>query len=252
MGEDDIFDDFEMTSEERNKVLESRKKTQKISDVSEKVIEETKKETTTFAEKELRSKFLEEVHKPKASNRKLAVIGFSLFIGVGVLLYLALTGTIDVTNLGNENEPFDASACEFGVNSGFFEKRCMTEEEINQAKETGTVIPPPPSTPVKQVPSVTEKPDGYFVITTTDSWYGDYIDGSEVPRKIDLNDRAKVEFSCYVDEHLGTSVYFGTFRNNLENDLTVEVYIGGLEADSQTTENNKALILEGSCYGHES
>lgn len=248
MGEDDIFDDFELTNEERNKVLESRKKTQKISDVSATVIEETKKETATFADKEKHPK---EEHKPKASNRKLAVIGFSLIVGVGVLLYLALTGTIDVTNLGNENEPFDASACEFGVKSGFFEKRCMTEEEIIESEETGTVIPPQ-STPVKQVPSITKQPDGYFLITTTDSWYGDYIDGSEVPRKIDLNDRAKVEFSCYVDEHLGTSVYFGTFRNNLENDLTVEVYIGGLEANSKTTESNKALILEGSCYGHES
>ncbi|MCP6727192.1 MAG: hypothetical protein KJI69_04150, partial [Patescibacteria group bacterium] len=194
-------------------------------------------------------------YKPKPTNRKVAgVIGLSLFVGVGVLLYLALTGAIDVV----DDQPFDTSACEFGVKSGFFEQRCMTEDEYTLANtfeevDTSTEKPViPPSTTVKQVPSVIKKPDGYFTVTTTDSWYGDYIDGSEVPRKIDLNDRARVEFSCYVDDHLGTSVYFGTFRNNLENDLTVEVYIGGLEADSKTTDSNKALILEGSCYGHES
>ena len=247
MGEDDIFDDFELTDEERNKVLDSRKKTEKISDVSAKVIDETKKETTTFAEEKHPK---EEYIKPAGSSRKVQlVIGLGIFVGVGVLILLALTGMIDITN----NEPFDASQCEYGTISGFFEKRCMTEEEFNEAEElidiaegTGTVIP------VKQVPSITKKPDGYYSITTTDSWYGDYIDGSEVPRKIDLNDRARVEFSCYVDEHLGTSVYFGTFRNNVENDLTVEVYIGGMEANAKTTNSNKALILEGSCYGHES
>jgi len=244
MAEDDIFDDFELTDGERKKVLESRKTSEKLSDVSSKVVEETKKETT-FVDKEKHPK---KEHKPKGSPRKLlALLGLSIFVGVGVLLYLALTGMIDVT----DNEPFDASACDFGVKTGFFEKRCMTEEEFIQAEEGESTAEQLP-TPIKQVPSVTEKPDGYYSITTTDSWYGDYIDGSEVPRKIDLNDRARVEFSCYVDEHLGTSVYFGTFRNNVENNLTVEVYIGGMEANSKTTESNKALILEGSCYGHES
>ncbi len=246
MAEDDIFDDFELTDGERKKVLESRNTNEKLSDVSSKVIKETKKESSTFADKENHPKEIQ--HKPKTSNRKVsAVIGLGLFVGVGILLYLALTGMIDVT----DNEPFDASACEFGVKTGFFERRCMTEEEFIQAEEGESTTEQLP-TPIKQVPSVTKQPDGYYSITTTDSWYGDYIDGSEVPRKIDLNDRARVEFSCYVDEHLGTSVYFGTFRNNVENDLTVEVYIGGMEANSKTTDSNKALILEGSCYGHES
>lgn len=251
MVEDDIFDDFELTDEEKKKILDARNNDEKLSDVSAKVISEEKKEGTTFADEEKHPK---KEYKPKPTNRKVAgVIGLSLFVGVGVLLYLALTGAIDVV----DDQPFDTSGCEFGVKSGFFEQRCMTEDEYTLANtfeqvDTSTGKPVIPSTPYKQVESITKKPDGYFSVTTTDSWYGDYIDGSEVPRKIDLNDRARVEFSCYVDDHLGTSVYFGTFRNNVDNDLTVEVYIGGLEADSKTTDSNKALILEGSCYGHES
>ena len=62
----------------------------------------------------------------------------------------------------------------------------------------------------------------------------------------------KVSFRCFTDEFQGTSTYFGTFRNQIDSDLTVEVYINGLEVDSKTTTTNKALILEGSCYGHES
>jgi len=49
---------------------------------------------------------------------------------------------------------------------------------------------------------------------------------------------------------LGTSVYFGTIRKNGEEDLTVQGYINGQEADSKTTDSNKALILEGSCIGN--
>ncbi len=250
MGEDDIFDDFELSDEEKKKILEQREKNK-----PEQVIEETpkdeSKQETTFVDKEKHPK---KQYKPKPTNRKVAgVIGLSLFVGVGVLLYLALTGTIDVVN----EEPFDSSQCTYGVHQDFFGERCITEDEFNTAQniqeiDTSTEKPVIPSTQVKQVPSATNNPDGYFSVTTTDSWYGDYIDGSEIPRKIDLNDRARVEFSCYTDDHLGTSVYFGTFRNNVENDLTVEVYINGLEADSATTDSNKALILEGSCYGHES
>jgi len=62
----------------------------------------------------------------------------------------------------------------------------------------------------------------------------------------------KVSFRCYTDDFQGTSTYFGTFRNQIKPNLTVEVYINGLEVESQTTTTNKALILEGSCYGHDS
>ncbi len=259
MGEDDIFDDFELSNEEKKKILEEREKNKPEDKIEHSEFtpppQETPKQETTFVDKENHPK---ETVKPKTTNRKVsAVIGLSLFVGVGVLLYLALTGTIDVVN----EEPFDSSQCTYGVHQDFFGERCMTEDEFTTSQnfqeidteiDTSTGKPVIPTTPIKQVPSATKQPDGYFSVTTTDSWYGDYIDGSEVPRKIDLNERARIEFSCYVDEHLGTSVYFGTFRNNLENDLTVEVYIGGLEADSKTTDSNKALILEGSCYGHES
>jgi len=272
MGEDDIFDDFELTDEEKKKILESRKSNsnEKISDVSAKVIEE-KKQETTFVDKEKHPK---EDYKPKTSNRKVsAVIGLSLFVGVGVLLYLALTGAIDVV----DEEPFDSSQCTYGVQQDFFGERCMTSEEKEDSeriknpppttqeqldeeqRDTQDITPANPIEPKQQVESTFVQPDpqvevvnGYYIVSSGDSWYGDYIDGSEVPRKIDLNQATKINFQCYTDPHLGTSVYFGVFRNNVENDLTVEVYIEGMEANSKTTTSNKALILEGSCYGHES
>jgi len=251
MSGDDIFDDFELTEEEKKKIMEQREK-EKIEETPQ---HESRKETT-FTDKPK-----DTYAKPKGSSKKVqAVIGLSLFAGVGVLLFLALTGMIDVVN----DEPFNANQCQFGVKSGFFEDRCMTEdefitaegfEEINSQSEK-SVTPTTPTTPVKQVPtepikqvpsSTTKNVVGYYTITTSDSWYGDYIDGSEIPKKIESNERAKIEFSCYTDDHLGTSVYFGTFRNNVEEDLIVQVYINGQEADSKTTDSNKALILEGSC-----
>jgi hypothetical protein len=128
MGEDDIFDDFELTKEEKEKLSKEQEKTNK--EVVELNKEIEKEKETTFVDKEKHPK--EEYIKPKGSSRKVqAVIGLGLFVGVGVLIYLALTGMIDVT----DNEPFDASQCEYGTMSGFFEKRCMTEEEFLQAEE---------------------------------------------------------------------------------------------------------------------
>jgi len=275
MGEDDIFDDFELSDEEKKKILESREKNkpEPIEETPEKAYDKEivhKKETTTFADKEKHAK---EEYKPKTTNRKVsAVIGLSLFVGVGVLLYLALTGTIDVI----DEEPFDSSQCQYGVHQDFFGERCMTGEEKEDSERenpppttqeqldeeqrvTQDITPTNPIQPKQEVQSTFVQPDpqveiveGYYLISSADSWYGDYIDGSEVPRKIDLTQATRINFQCYTDPHLETSVYFGVFRNNVENNLTVEVYIEGLEVQSKSTDSNKALILEGSCYGHES
>jgi len=204
-----------------------------------------------------------EIKKP--SRRLQLFIGLGIFILVGVLIAFALTGVIDVIDL----EPFDSSQCDYGVKSNLFGQSCITEEEYieinkfeevkDQPSQTQTQTPFIERGSYKEVASTfgqvvdkTVTPSGYYVITSRDSWYGDFIDGNKIPKKIDLNQNTRVNFKCFTDEHLATSVYFGTFRNNLENDLLVEVYIDGLEIKSKSTDRNSALILEGSCYGHES
>jgi len=276
MGEDDIFDDFELSDEEKKKILEEREKNKPEDNIEHSEFTPPPQETpkveskteTTFVDKPKQTYV-----KPKITNRKVsAVIGLSLFVGVGVLLYLALTGAIDVV----DEEPFDSSQCTYGVHQDFFGERCMTSEEKEKSEQTNPAptsqeqldeeqsvtqdtTPRNPIQPKQEVESTFVQPDpqvavvnGYYIISSGDSWYGDYIDGSEVPRKIELNQATRINFQCYTDPHLKTSVYFGVFRNNVENDLTVEVYIEGMEANSKTTTSNKALILEGSCYGHES
>ncbi len=91
---------------------------------------------------------------------------------------------------------------------------------------------------------------GYFMVTSENSWYGDYVDFRKIPSKIEKSGNMKVNFRCFTDEFQGTSIYFGTFRNIVDNDLTVEVFIKGIKVDSKSTTSNKALILEGSCYGN--
>lgn len=98
----------------------------------------------------------------------------------------------------------------------------------------------------------TKDPIGYYMVTTDDDWYGDFVDIRKIPSKIEKSGNLKINFRCYTDDFQETSTYFGTFRNVIDNDLTVEVYINGLEVESKSTNTNKALILEGSCYGHES
>ena len=109
--------------------------------------------------------------------------------------------------------------------------------------------------PFKDVSSTSDKVEvektkdviGYFMITSENSWYGDYVDIRKIPNKIEKSGNMKVNFRCFTDEFQGTSTYFGTFRNVVDSDLTVEVYINGIQVDSQTTTSNRALILEGDC-----
>ncbi len=177
---------------------------------------------------------------------------------IGVIIVLAY-----FTNFANE--PFDASECNFGIAQDLFGSRCMTQEEYDLARSLPEPVKPtttikPPDEPFKDVSQATDKvevtktndPIGYYLVTTTDDWYGDFVDIRKIPSKIEKSGSLKINFRCFTDEFQGTSTYFGTFRNIIEPNLTVEVYINGIEVESQTTNVNKALILEGSCYDHES
>ncbi len=198
-------------------------------------------------------------HGKKHPKRTVVIVGAVI---VGVIIMVSYFGVAEFL----EGETFDASVCNFGVKSDFFTTRCMTQQEQDISK---TLNPPPvkptevtrsDGTPFKDVSSTSDKvevtkskdPIGYFMVTTDDDWYGDFVDFRKIPNKIEKSGDLKVNFRCFTDEFQGTSTYFGTFRNQIDSDLTVEVYINGLEVESQTTTVNKALILEGSCYGHES
>lgn len=205
----------------------------------------------------------------KPSRRTQLLIGFGIFVIIGVLIFLAFTGIIDVTN-GTESKPFDETQCQFGVTTFFFETRCMTLEEFEEMekeKEDQKPITPITEKPTtggdggtKDVSSTSDKveieksndPIGYYIITTDGDWYGDYIDIRKIPSKIEKSGSMKINFMCYTDKFAGTSTYFGTFRNVIDNNLTVEVFINGIEVQSKSTEKNQALILEGTCYGHDS
>lgn len=194
----------------------------------------------------------------KHPKRTAGIVG-AVIIGVLIIMsYFLFVGYVDL-------EPFDSSECNFGVAQDLFGSRCMTQEEYDLARSLPEPVKPttttkPPDQPFKDVSQATDKvevtktkdPIGYYLVTTNDDWYGDVVDIRKVPSKIEKSGDLKINFRCFTDEFQGTSTYFGTFRNVIDNNLTVEVYINGIEVESQTTTTNKALILEGSCYGHES
>lgn len=207
--------------------------------------------------------------KPVKKRNIAKKVGAGIMGVIGLILILSFVGVIDIT----ESEIFDASQCNYGVQTDFlFGQRCITEQEsmeINELEETNEQTPVQEKQPqssgggsggTKDVSSATDKVVvektndviGYYLVTSKGDWYGDFVDIRKIPSKIEKSGNIKVNFRCYIDEFAGTSTYFATFRNVIENDLTIEVYINGLEVQSKTTKSNKALILEGSCYGHES
>jgi len=240
-------------------------------------IEQTPKdESRPEVKKEVKEEKHSEIEKPqktvseKKSSKKYAGIG-AIVIGLIIVgMYGMIAGFFDF-------DEFDSTQCSFGVVSDFMGSRCMTQQEfdlaqtLNQQKETSVEtrlqIQIPEETPIsnpdepfKDVSSTSDKVElslndgisGYYMISSPDDWYGDFVDIHKVPKKIEKSGNMKVNFICFDDDHLRTSTYFGTFRNVIDPNLTVEVYIGGLEVDSKTTTSGSALILEGSCYGHES
>ncbi len=195
----------------------------------------------------------------KHPKRTAGIVG-AVIIGVLIIMaYFLFVGYVDV-------EPFDSSECNFGVTQNLFGSRCMTQEEYDLAnmpepvKPTTTTKPPEDKDPFRDVSTTSDKvevdkskePIGYYMVTTNDDWYGDFVDIRKIPSKIEKSGSMKINFRCFTDDFQGTSTYFGTFRNVIDSNLTVEVYINGIEVEVQSTNVNKALILEGSCYGHES
>jgi len=197
----------------------------------------------------------------KKHSKRTAVIVGAVIVGVIIMVaYFGFTEFLD-------GEPFDASECNFGVAQDLFGSRCMTQEEYDLArslpepvKPTTTTPPEEDKDPFRDISSTSDKvevtktkdPIGYYMVTTNDDWYGDFVDIRKIPSKIEKSGSLKINFRCFTDEFQGTSTYFGTFRNVIDSNLTVEVYINGIEVETQSTNVNKALILEGSCYGHES
>ncbi|MCP6727154.1 MAG: hypothetical protein KJI69_03960 [Patescibacteria group bacterium] len=204
----------------------------------------------------------------KHPKRTAGIVG-AVIIGVIIIMAYFLVAQ----NLGFE--PLDPTQCNFGIVGGSMltPERCMTQEEYQvnedakqrilerelEREKEGTTTKPPDE-PFKDVTQTSDKvevdkskePIGYYMVTTTDDWYGDFVDIRKVPSKIEKSGSMKINFRCFTDEFQGTSTYFATFRNVIDSNLTVEVYINGIEVETQTTNVNKALILEGSCYGHES
>ncbi len=177
---------------------------------------------------------------PQPSRKKAGIIGAVLIIGV-ILAIVYASGIINIPD-------------------NMFDNMKPIEDSDDVRVVDGNKPEKPKDEPFKDVSSASDKvevektkdPIGYYMVTTDDDWYGDFVDIRKIPSKIEKSGSMKVNFRCYTDDFQGTSTYFGTFRNVVDNDLSVEVYINGLEVESQSTNTNKALILEGSCYGHES
>ncbi len=239
--DDDIFDDDHDLKLKKDEVL----------NVEHEITKDGSREIKRTIEKE-------------TSHKKLMAIGGGMIGAVGLLIFLALTGMIDVTN----SETFDASLCNFGVHQDFFGERCITLDEFEAMQEEPEEPEDKQPTPVeeksqtggsggtKDVSSTSDKVElektkdvlGYYIIKSSGDWYGDFVDIRKIPSKIEKSGDMKINFRCYTDDFAGTSTYFGTFRNVIETDLSVKIFINDKEVQSKSTDNNKALILEGSCY----
>lgn len=194
----------------------------------------------------------------RGSRRKAGILG-AIVIGliIGGSAYGVQAGLIG-------SEPFDSSGCHYGIHEGFLGDRCVTQEEFDamqekpEEKEQKPVdtTPPPSSGGTKDVSSASDKVElektkevlGYYMVKSNDDWYGDYVDFRKIPSKIEEKGDMKISFRCYTDDFAGTSTYFATFRNVLQDHLQVDVYLRDKLVETKSTDTNKALILEGSCY----
>ena len=198
------------------------------------------------------------LRKPPKSNKKYIAVGAIVVGLIIVLAYFTVTGFLD-------GESFDDSQCQFDTVIDFNGKRCMTQQEYEANvlvektlldREQSRPETEKPQDKTRDITSASDKVEvlktdeviGYFMVKTDDDWYGDFVDFRKIPNKIEKSGSLQVNFRCYTDEFQGISTYFGTFRNVIQPDLTVEVYLGGTLVDIQRTDSNKALILEGSCF----
>ena len=220
---------------------------------------EEKRTLVTSIKTENENSILKEQEKSSGlSRKKLGIIGLIIIILISAMavgLWLSATG-----QLNNISTLLD---CEYGVTTGFFEKRCVTKEEFESTQQEVTKPeqvnnPTGEEVPFKGVASATDKVDvqktkevlGYYLVTSDDDWYGDFVDFREIPNKIEKSGAQQINFRCYTDDFQGTSTYFATFRNVLKPNLSVDVFINGEKVQTQSTDTNRALILEGNCYGN--
>lgn len=191
------------------------------------------------------------------SKKKLGIIGIII---IGLVITGAYYGVTEGI-IGNL-EPFDVTQCHYGVHSDIFGLRCITEEEYKASliqKETeGSITPSEESQggePLRDISDSSDKVEvektkdilGYYMVTTDGDWYGDYVDFRKLPNKLDKTGTQKINFRCFNDDFLKTSTYFGTFRNIIENKMKVEVFINDKLVNEQSTDVNRAIIIEGSC-----
>jgi len=193
------------------------------------------------------------------SKRMYGIIGILVISAIGLAVYYGVTEGL----IGN-SEPFDPTQCHYGIHSDIFGLRCITEEEYTKTLPSGIDISVTPSEenkgnePLRDISKTTDMVElektkdilGYYMVTTEGDWYGDYVDFRKLPNKIDKTGTQKINFRCYTDEFLKTSTYFGTFRNVIENNMKVEVFINDKLVNEESTNTNNAIIVEGSCIGN--
>lgn len=240
-NEDKIFsEDFE---DDKKKIQEPEKRV---------LVTSIKKEKIDVSEKVTRG--LE-----KGNKRLLGIIGMIVIGVIGAGAYFGITEGL----IGN-SEPFDTRQCHYGIHSDIFWLRCITEEEYKASlitKEPEISVTPSEESqggePLRDITDSRDKVEvektkdilGHYMVTTNGDWYGDYVDFRKLPNKIDKTGTQKINFRCFNDDFLKTSTYFGTFRNVIENNMKVQVFINDKLVNEQSTDVNRALILEGSCLG---
>ena len=241
-NEDKIFSDEFGDSENRKKMM----------GVSEKFPEAKTTKSDKIDVSDKVTKGLE-----KGNKKLLGILGIVVISAIVVGAYYGITEGL----IGN-SEPFDVTQCHYGVHSDIFGLRCITEEEYKKTLPSGIDISVTPSEEskgsgaIKDVSSAKDMVElektkdilGYYMVTTDGDWYGDYVDFRKLPNKLDKTGTQKINFRCYSDDFLKTSTYFGTFRNVIENDMKVEVFINDKLINEESTTTNSAIIVEGSCH----
>ncbi len=180
-----------------------------------------------------------EIIKPIVSKTK--VIGVSVIAVVITVIAIMATGVIEI------DIPESLITLPTTPETQLGEEKEITEQETGRE-------------PFKEVSSASDQVNleqnigiaGYYMVSSCCNWYGDYVDIGKVPKKIENAGNTRVNFICFNDEHLGTHTYFGTFKNVLDQFLTIDVYINEVKVQTRTTASGSALILEGSCLGNES
>ncbi len=88
--------------------------------------------------------------------------------------------------------------------------------------------------------------ENWYFIESVGGWYADIKDDSYKPRPVLGFGEEILYFECYTPYNKPPE-YFGTFQNQGEPFLMVEVYINGQLTEVRSTERNRSLTLEGNC-----